>query len=244
MIVFRKILAFLRLIAFAGITLTATMLIFAGRLVGFGSTWSFFFFRLAIRVIRFTLNIRVGYHGQSPKEPGLILSNHRSYIDIVLIPSKTPYVIVAKKEVSKWPVIGLAGKAIKVIFVDRADKDNRRLVREQILNRLKEGLSVLIFPEGTTFEGPGILPLKPGMFRVAATEGLNVYPIAIEFKEKDMAWIGDDTFLPHFFKAFSRWRVDVDVSFGPPQQGKDENSLRQNTSNWIDGETRRLAEEH
>lgn len=240
MIVFGKILAVFRLLSFALIALSATFFIFLGRLLGFGAGWSFFFFKLAIKSIRFVLNIRVKYHGKPPREPGLILSNHRSYIDIVLIPSKTPYVIVAKKEVSKWPVIGLAGKAIKVIFVDRDSAQNRKRVREQIINRLKEGLSVLIYPEGTTFEGPGILPLKPGMFRVAANEGLKIFPVAIEFKEKDMAWIGDDTFLPHFFKAFARWRVDVDVSFGSAITGSDEILIRQETFDWIDGETRRL----
>lgn len=241
MIVFTKILAFFRLLAFALIALTATFFIYLGRLFRLGTAWSFYFFNLAIKSIRFVLNIRVKYHGKPPREPGLILSNHRSYIDIVLIPSKTPYVIVAKKEVSRWPVIGLAAKAIKVIFVDRDSAQNRKKVREQIINRLKEGLSVLIYPEGTTFEGPGILPLKPGMFRVAANEGLKIFPVAIEFKEKDMAWIGDDTFLPHFFKAFARWRVDVDVSFGPPVSGSDENQIREETFRWIDGETRRLA---
>ena len=241
MIVFRKILAFFRLICFAIIALLTTIFIYLGRILGFGVGWSFFFFKLAIISVRWVLNIRATYHGQEPQQPGLILSNHRSYIDIVLIPSKTPYVIVAKKEVSKWPVIGLASKALKVIFVDRESARNRKQVREQIINRLKEGLSVLIYPEGTTFEGPGILPLKPGMFRVAANEGLRVYPVAIEFREKDMAWIGDDTFLPHFFKAFSRWRVDVDVSFGPPVSGSDEKQIREETFRWIDGETRRLA---
>jgi 1-acyl-sn-glycerol-3-phosphate acyltransferase len=241
MIVFRKILAAFRLLSFAVITLMATFFIYLGRLLGFGASWSFFFFKLAIKSIRFVLNIRANYHGAPPREPGLILSNHRSYIDIVLIPSKTPYVIVAKKEVSKWPVIGLAGKAIKVIFVDRDSTENRKLVRTQIISRLKEGLSVLIYPEGTTFEGPGILRLKPGMFRVAAHEGLKIYPVAIEFKEKDMAWIGDDTFIPHFFKAFSRWRVDVDVSFGPAISGSDEKIIRDKTFDWIDSETRRLA---
>jgi len=241
MIVFGKILAALRLFSFTLIALLATSLIYLGRLLGLGANWSFFFFNLAIKSIRFVLNIRVKYHGVFPQEPGLILSNHRSYIDIVLIPSKTPYVIVAKKEVSKWPVIGLAAKAIKVIFVDRDSTENRRRVREQITSRLKEGLSVLIYPEGTTFEGPGILPLKPGMFRVAANEGLKIFPVAIEFKEKDMAWIGDDTFLPHFFKAFSRRRVDVEVSFGPTVLGSDEKQIRQETFSWIDGETKRLA---
>ena len=241
MIVFGKILAAFRLFSFALIALTATFFIYLGRLLSFGAAWSFFFFNFAIKSIRFLLNIRAKYHGVPPKEPGLILSNHRSYIDIVLIPSKTPYVIVAKKEVSRWPVIGLAARAIKVIFVDRDSARHRKIVRSQIISRLKEGLSVLIYPEGTTFEGPGILPLKPGMFRVAANEGLKIFPVAIEFKEKDMAWIGADTFLPHFFKAFSRWRVDVEVSFGPPLEGKDENALRQETFDWIDGETRRLT---
>lgn len=241
--IFGKIRAAFRIIAFAIITLTATFFIYLGRLFGAGNKWSFFFFNWAISAIRAVLNIRVKYHGNPPSGSGLILSNHRSYIDIVLIPSETPYVIVAKKEVSKWPVIGLAAKAVQVIFVNRQDAQNRRKVRDQILNRIKRGFSVLIYPEGTTFQGPGILPFKPGMFGVAASEKITIYPVAIEFKEKDMAWIGDDTFIPHFFRAFSRRRIDVDVSFGPPISGDDADKLREKTFSWIDGEVRRLAEE-
>jgi len=238
----RIILAGIRLILFSVIALLATFFIWLTRLFRMGQGASFFFFRLAVKSIRFCLNIHVKYSGDIPSETAVIMSNHRSYIDVVLIPSHIPYVIIAKKQVKAWPIIGMTGVALKVIFVDRDSPESRRHTRNQLVDRLREGLSVLVYPEGTTFEGPGILPMKPGIFNTSASEGFSVVPVAIEFKDKSMAWIGKDTFLPHFFRAFGTWRIEVAVSMGDMQRGSDAAALRENVQNWVDAETRRLAE--
>ncbi|MCA1762238.1 MAG: 1-acyl-sn-glycerol-3-phosphate acyltransferase [Flavobacteriales bacterium] len=171
------ILAFFRLLAFLLISFSAAVLIFFTRLFRMGNSAAFFFFRMAIASIRKTLNIRVNYSGDVPNQRVIIMANHRSYIDIVLIPSRIPYVIVAKKQVKSWPVVGFAAQAIKVIFVDRDSPASRRKTRNEIVSRINQGLSVLIYPEGTTFEGPGILPLKPGIFKTASAEAIPVLPV-------------------------------------------------------------------
>jgi len=200
-------------------------------------------FRLACNCVKLLLNLKLKVIGTPPETTGVIMSNHRSYIDVIMMPSKNPYVVVAKKEVRSWPVIGRAAAAIGTMFVDRDSPESRANTRMGIQERLEKGTSVLIYPEGTTFEGPGILPFKPGMFRTCAEAGFPVIPVAVEYKDKSMAWIGDDTFVPHFLRAFGHWRVDLTISIGPIFQGVDGDQLRVQTSEWIDRETRRLAED-
>ncbi len=239
----RPVLGFIRLCLFFIIGIVATLIFFALGLLGSGSQKAIFMaFAATKSVIRFVLNIQVKVHGDIPKVQGVIMSNHRSYIDIVLIPSAIPYVIVAKKQVKSWPMVGQAGVALKTIFVDRDSAESRRKTRESIRMRLQQGLSVLIYPEGTTFEGPGVIDFKPGIFKHCAAEGFPVIPVAIEFAQKDMSWIGDDTFIRHFIQAFGQWRVAVDVGIGTPIRSDDGEALRLECQRWVDKETRRLAE--
>ncbi|MFN2422943.1 MAG: 1-acyl-sn-glycerol-3-phosphate acyltransferase [Cryomorphaceae bacterium] len=236
-----KVLGFVRLLLFALVGGTAMLIFFVMGIFGMSYARIFNAFKRATAALRFVLNIKLTVHGTIPDVQGVIMSNHRSYIDIILIPSQIPYVIVAKKQVKPWPIIGQAAVAIKTIFVDRDSAESRKRTREAIRDRLMRGIAVLIFPEGTTCRGPGVLDYKPGMFRTCASEGFPVIPVAIEFKNKDMAWIGDDTFLRHFIEAFGHWRIEVDVSMGAPLSGNDGDALRRETQEWAAAETDRLA---
>jgi len=235
------ILGFIRLLLFAVVGGTAMSVFFVMGIFGAPYSGIFKAFKRATAAIRFVLNIKLKVHGALPAVNGVLMANHRSYIDIVLIPSQIPYVIVAKKQVKPWPIIGQAAVAIKTIFVDRDSAESRKRTRESIRDRLMQGISVLIFPEGTTFQGPGIGAYKPGMFHTCAAEGFQVIPVAVEFKNKQMAWVGDDTFLRHFIEAFGHWRIEVDVSMGAPLSGNDGDALRNETEAWTAAETERLA---
>jgi 1-acyl-sn-glycerol-3-phosphate acyltransferase len=236
------VLAIIRLLIFTLIALVAMVLLFVGGLFRFPKSYSFGVFDLSVRLIRFFLSIRVKYHGTVPTSQGIIMCNHRSYIDVVLIPSRVPYVVVAKKQVRSWPVIGWVAVALKVIFVDRDSVQSRRATRASIRERLQEGLSVLIFPEGTTHIGPDVLPFKPGMFNTCAESGFPITPVALEYADLDMAWIGSDTFLPHFMRTFRHRSVRVAVSFGEPFTGTDAIELREKTQTWVADEVLRLRE--
>jgi 1-acyl-sn-glycerol-3-phosphate acyltransferase len=171
--------------------------------------------------------------GEVPEEGVLLLPNHRSYIDVVFFPPYLPVVFVAKGEVASWPLIGACARALETVFVRREDKESRRQTRRAVAERLQAGRSVVIFPEGTTTAAPELLPLKPGMFVVAAEQGLPVVPVALEYADPADAWIGNDSFLPHFLRCFSKPRTHLRLHFGPVFRGRDPDRLRTEVQAWL-----------
>ncbi len=184
------------------------------------------------RNIHRSTGIRVHVEGTVPTHASVIVSNHRSYIDAVMVPSPHPLVFVAKAEVRYWPIIGWGGSALRTIWVKRSSPESRKETRQEVLRRIQDELSVIIFPEGTTHDGPELLEYKMGMFKMCADGGFPITPIAMEYRDKDVAWIGSSTFLDHAFRSFGHRNIDVSVRFGEVQYGDDPVELRQRIHDW------------
>jgi len=193
----------------------------------------------ALRILRWC-GIEVNVKGGALPEGCLLVANHRSYTDIPALMSTAPCTFLAKHEVKSWPVIGWGARLANTVFVDRGCKTSRREARNTLKDRLDQGMSVMVFAEGTTVPQGGLMPLKPGMFHVAAERGLPIVPVAIEYREAEDAWVGDDTFIGHFLKRFRRSKMQVDVSFGPVIRGSDGEGLRAITQDWLREELQAL----
>ena len=163
----------------------------------------------------------------------MYVSNHRSYLDPVMIGHWVEGVIIAKHEVLKWPLIGAANKAGGVIFVKREDAGSRHAIKQTMKSLLQEGFNVLNYPEGTTTRRPQLLSFREGGFKVAAEVGCAVIPVAIEYDDPDDAWVDDDTFLRHFFQVFRKRKITAQVAFGPPVRSSDHETLRRQSHDWI-----------
>ncbi len=180
------------------------------------------------------MGIDVQVEGELPDEGVLLVANHRSYIDVIAIGATIPIAFLAKAEVARWPVIGFGCKISGVVFVDREYKESRKKSREDIIEHMRNGASIMVFPEGTSFEGPGVLPFKRGIFVTAAENVFPVVPVAIEYEDRSDAWVGDDTFVRHFFQAFGKKRLGVKVYFGPEMKSSDPDTLKDKSWSWID----------
>lgn len=123
-------------------------------------------------------DIQIEQTGDIPEYGALVVSNHRSYLDIVVILSHLNAVFLAKKELKSWPIFSLAAKRGNTVLVDRSSAESRATARQALAERLAQGISVVVFPEGTT-AGPGILPFKNGIFHLAATKDIPVVPVAL-----------------------------------------------------------------
>src|SRR6266851_6271389 len=117
----------------------------------------------------------------------LLVANHVSWLDPLVIMAHAPCLPVAKSEVARWPVVGSIAVASGVQFVERGSAlSGARLVRAAA-RALSAGASVLNFPEGTTSQGGSILPFRPGAFRAARAASVPVVPIVISYRFDELA---------------------------------------------------------
>jgi 1-acyl-sn-glycerol-3-phosphate acyltransferase len=240
----KTIRAFIRLLLFPTFTFWATVFILLFRLLRLPPKAILGVFNAWRKSQKLLLNIRVEASGTIPQAGAIIMANHRSYLDVAMIPSKTPVVFVAKASVKKWPIVGWGADALRTIWVDRSDPNSRKETRIKIVDRLKRGYSVIIFPEGTTSVGPGVIEFNPGMFYAVAGSGIPIVPVAIEYQNQNVAWVGNDTFVPHFMREFGARTLRVKVAFGEPLLHDDGEVLRSTTKAWIDERTRAFRAEY
>ena len=205
--------------------------------------WLFALFGSWAKMTQYVLGIKVSIEGQIPSTPALYMPNHRSYIDVVFFPPFLKPVYVAKSEIRKWPVIGYGAKIVRTIFVNREDKNSRRNTRDAMKNRFENGYSVIVYPEGTTYKAPELGEFYPGMFYVAASGDIPIVPVAIEYKNPDDAWVGDDVFIPHFLSCFGKKHTHVRLTFGDLTTHEDGEILRQKVHAWIGSKLREIQKE-
>lgn len=195
----------------------------------------------AINITRW-LGVSITKFGATPKSGHIFVANHRSYLDAAVILKYAFASIVAKAEVGSWPLVGWALKLTYTVLIKREDPTSRKNTREQVRNLLDNGYSVIIFPEGTTYEGPGIINFKPGPFQIAEGGSFTIIPVAIEYSLKEDAWVGDDNFVGHFITCFGKWKTHASISFGPELSPTAWQENHEIATNWINAETIRLRQ--
>ena len=187
------------------------------------------------RILLGATKINVIVEGQVPREGTLVVPNHRSYLDTVVMGGLLPCAFLAKIEMRDWPVFGPFSRHINTIYVNRDSKPSRRAARGGIATTLKGGLSCVVFAEGTTTQAPGCHDFRWGSFEVAAAINAPVCPVAIEYKLVEDAWIDDDDFLAHFIDRMGEPTLEVHVRFGPTIRWMDPRAMHSYCENWVRG---------
>jgi 1-acyl-sn-glycerol-3-phosphate acyltransferase len=142
----------------------------------------------------------VSIEGPVPAGPALLAANHVSWLDPLVVASSTPCIPVSKADVSSWPVIGGLARDLGVVFHARGDVPSGARVMRAAEDALRRGLPVLNFPEGTTTDGRTVGPFRRGLFGLARRAGVPVVPVALAYFPTELAWTGDQTFLPHWLR--------------------------------------------
>lgn len=168
------------------------------------------------------------------RRPLLIVANHSSWLDIVVISSAAPVVFVAKREVASWPFFGLCAKLQRSIFVDRGLRHKTAEVNSEIAQRLIEGDPVVLFGEGTSSDGNRVLPFRTALIGAAHTAltaanigHVSVQPLSIAYvgryglpfgrvERRSLAWYGGIELWPHLMNVLRRGAVDVMLTWGEP----------------------------
>jgi lyso-ornithine lipid O-acyltransferase len=159
--------------------------------------------------------VRTRVRGDVPREPALLVANHVTYFDPLVIASSVPCTAVAKREVADWPCIGEMSRRLGVLFVDRNDPLSGARALRTMLRAFECGVSVLVFPEGTTTRGDGVLPFKRGSFGAAALAGVPVVPVALRYHEAHAPWVGNELFVPHYLRTMAEPCTQVSLEFLP-----------------------------
>lgn len=145
----------------------------------------------------------------------LVVSNHRSPIDILLLLRYFGGVVLSRADIERWPLLGLAAQRAETIFVDRQDTLSGILAIREIRQRLQQGRTVIVFPEGTTHRGDDVREFQGGAFAAARGLPVEVVPVGIAY-EPGAEFVGE-TFMAHMTRVARRKRTRVACAFGRPR---------------------------
>jgi lyso-ornithine lipid O-acyltransferase len=177
------------------------------------------------RIVR-CLGFRCEVEGRIPAD-GAVVSNHLSYLDILMYSSVRPFVMVAKTEVRAWPLFGWITSRAGTVYVERGGgpKTYPR-VNAAMAEAYRSGLPVLFFPEGTTTDGTAVVLFRRGLFHSVLNEGVALRTAALRYEleccwenegadvGEDVCWWGEMGFVSHIVRLLGLTGVSVKVRFG------------------------------
>jgi 1-acyl-sn-glycerol-3-phosphate acyltransferase len=175
----------------------------------------------AARIILTSAGIQSTVEGQPPSH-GLVVSNHLSYLDIVILSAAMPCFFVSKVEVDGWPFFGKAARTGGTIFLDRSSLDSANQVAGQIAERLSLPIPVLLFPEGTSTDGHEVLRFHSRLIDPATEARAPITAAAVRYviddgiEERELCWYGDEPFINHLWKVLGVAGFTAKVRFGRP----------------------------
>jgi lyso-ornithine lipid O-acyltransferase len=169
------------------------------------------------------LKIDVGAVGNFP-ERGAVISNHLSYVDIVVFAAVHPCVFVSKAEIEAWPIVGWMTTMSGTVYVARGHGGSAMRARRGMQAAVDAGLPVVFFPEGTTSNGSGLLKFHSGLLAQAMESGAPISAAHIQYSLReengadvsvanDVCWWGNARMLPHIFKLLGLRGVRAELRF-------------------------------
>lgn len=170
------------------------------------------------RVLR-RLSISLATEGPLPR-PGLIVSNHLSYLDILLHAAAGPRIFVSKSEVRSWPLLGWLARCGGTIFIVRGSRSGATEAAIGIEYALRSGLTVVLFPEGTSTDGTTLLPFHPFLFEPAIEAESLITAAAVSYEaddaaERNLCYCGDAGFISNLLEVSGHRSVHGWIRFDP-----------------------------
>ncbi len=179
--------------------------------------------------------IKVKLTGVSKQKKVLYISNHISYLDIIILGSAVDAIFVAKSEIKKWPFINKLCALGKTIFVERENIKSLKEQTQSLKQNLEVGYNIILFPEGTSSDGSKVLRFKSSLFGLINDEKLKnfyIQPISISYNKLDglplvkthrpfLAWFGAMDFVSHAWQFLGLGVSEVNIKFHKFRQFSD-----------------------
>jgi lyso-ornithine lipid O-acyltransferase len=180
-------------------------------------------------LLRLILNIKVtiaGDEGQLERGGYVIIANHVSYVDGIVLGSIFPIVFVSKREVKKWPIVGQWNVLCGTIFINRQRKNEVGALVREMTRKLRQEANILLFPEGTSTNGEKMLPFQTVPLAAPLRGRSIIVPVTLAYTTIDeqpvtavnrdfVYWYGDMDFVTHFWNLLGRRGVEVLVTLQP-----------------------------
>jgi 1-acyl-sn-glycerol-3-phosphate acyltransferase len=159
--------------------------------------------------------------------PVLIVSNHISWLDILVLHAARYCRFVSKADVHHWPLVGALATGAGTLYIERESRRDAMRVVHHLADSLRSGDVVAVFPEGTTSDGLSLLPFHANLLQGAIAADAPAQPVALRFidtatGEPSLApcYIGDDTLVGSMWRTVTGAGITAVVNFGAPQQAQ------------------------
>jgi len=158
-------------------------------------------------------------------EPGsrgrMLLANHISWIDPFALNASAPSRFVAKAEIRAWPLLGTLVTLVGALYIERGRRHAVASMNHRVRDRLKEGETVAVFPEGTTTDGRSLLPFHSNLVAPALEVGAECWPVALRYTEDDApstaaAFIDEMSIAASLWNILVARRLQIEVAFLEP----------------------------
>ena len=168
------------------------------------------------------MGIELQVHGRAHAGPVLLVANHISWLDIVVMLAAQYCRFVAKSELKAWPLVGPLATAAGTLYIERASSRDALRVVHHMAERLQAGDVLAVFPEGTTGDGVHVLPFHANLLQAAIAAQAPAQAVGLRFVD---AWgqpsfapcyIGDDTFLGSVWRTLCARGLVVHVAYAVP----------------------------
>ena len=171
------------------------------------------------------LAIKLIVNGRPPKAgPMLLVSNHISWLDILVIHAAGHCRFVSKSDIKHWPVLGTLTTAGGTLYIERESRRDAMRVVHHMSEALTEGDIVAVFPEGTTGNGVDLLPFHANLLQAAIAVDAPVQPIALSFKDtatgqisQAASFVGDETLIGSLWNTLKASNLAAVATYGVPQ---------------------------
>jgi 1-acyl-sn-glycerol-3-phosphate acyltransferase len=163
----------------------------------------------------FGLQVTVTGPLPAPGRARLIVANHRSTADILILLRMFGAQLVSRADLARWPLIGRAARSVGTVFVDRKDAASGATAVRLICSRLEAGASVAVFPEGTTFPDDEVRSFQTGAFLAAARAKADVLPVGLAYQRGSGAAFFGETFPAHLSRMAAAEPSHVVMCVGP-----------------------------
>jgi len=181
--------------------------------------------RQMLAIIGVTLVVR----GTPPAHgPLMLVANHISWLDILVMDAAHPARFVSKADVKQWPVLGALITGAGTLYIERASRRDAMRVVHQMAAALTAGDTLAVFPEGTTHDGRTLLPFHANLIQAAISAHAPVLPVALQYLNGASGaisdaplFVGDTTLLQSVWRTLRADGMQACVHFGEPQLAGD-----------------------